>query len=103
MFVQLIFLGEQADFVSISLVQVSVSVGQISERIFQIVIQTPNWHAHYFLGVFSQKNVSHIKIQNGGHSVIFLALLVYLWIFLPNFDEVNSVSCIFDDVEFNSG
>ena len=36
-------------------------------------------------------------------SVILMALLVYVWIFLPDFDYVNIVSYIFDNVEFNSG
>lgn len=34
-------------------------------------------------------------------SVIFLALLVYLWIFLPDFDDINTISYIFGNAEFN--
>lgn len=34
-------------------------------------------------------------------SVTFLALLVYLWIFLPDFDDINTISYIFSNAEFD--
>ncbi len=33
--------------------------------------------------------------------IVFLALLVHLWLFLHNVDDVNIISCIFGNAEFN--
>lgn len=39
--------------------------------------------------------------QDGGHSRNFLAPLLYLWILLPDFDDINTIFYIFGNTEFN--
>ena len=34
---------------------------------FKLSYKHQIWHAYYFWAVFSSKNVSHVKIQNGGY------------------------------------